>query len=87
MSVSNEPFYICKTLERGLGLFANRKIFRGELIISEKPLFTYDRNKNNLTHQVQENINQLSIEHKKLFNSLSDCFFPNSPTTIGIFYK
>lgn len=84
MPVPENLFYIEKTDDKGIGLFANKKIFRGELIISEQHLFTYDRSKSNLTNQIEEKVNKLSIENMKLFYSLFDCFLPNSPTAIGI---
>lgn len=85
MPISDNLYYIDKTNDKGIGLFANKKIFRGELIISEQHLFTYDRSKNNLTFEIEEKVKKLSVENSRLFYSLFDCFLPNSPTAIGIF--
>ncbi|CAF0710285.1 unnamed protein product [Brachionus calyciflorus] len=80
----SELFRIEKTNYAGFGLYANRKIIRGQLIINEQPLIVYDRNKSNLTKQITDKVNKLSIEDKKLFYSLYDCYLPNSPTALGI---
>lgn len=82
---SEEVFYrIEKSSNKGYGLFATKKIHRGQLILCEKPLLVIDRTKYSLSNQILEQLSKLSVEDKAKFYALYDCYLPDTPTEIGI---
>jgi hypothetical protein len=80
--MNSNKFIIKESPGKGFGLFASCKLKRGELILEEKPLFkvNYYQNQN----ETDKKISKLSPEAKKIFNELTDCHSPKSPTPYGI---
>lgn len=79
-----ETYKICESPGRGMGLFANRPIKRGELIISEKPMVTLN-NGYNTANTLEQRIEKLSQAEKDMFYSLSNSWPLISPKCMGIF--
>ena len=67
---------------KGLGLFATREIKRGDLIIAEKPLFTYDQDAD--TRALNKIVSKLSASDRDMFFQLADCHTLNSKSVQGI---
>ena len=67
---------------KGLSMFATRQIKRGELIIAEKPLFTYQQGVD--ANTLNKIMSKLSASDSEKFFQLADCHTPNAKTAIGI---
>jgi len=66
---------------KGLGMFATKLIKRGDLIIFEKPLFTFHESKLDFN----DIIAGLSAEKREIFNALHDCHHSaECKTSLGI---
>lgn len=80
MSNKSTPYEIKDVPGKGVGLFATRDISVGELIITEKPLFTASS-----LASVLAAFNGLDSEEKTRFMELRDTHYPDRPSPITIF--
>ncbi|KAF8259761.1 hypothetical protein EI94DRAFT_969320 [Lactarius quietus] len=77
------------TIQEGKGAFASRDIQRGDLILSEKPIFSFRRDVSDPHTSIEAAVRKLSPVHLdeflSLHNSHSECqCFPNLPL-LGIY--
>ncbi|CAF1088325.1 unnamed protein product [Brachionus calyciflorus] len=82
---NNECIYEIKENENGMGLYALKRIQRGELILAEKPILKLRQNvpQHQLKIYVEDEVSKLSDEEK---SKIFELFDYNSPkTAIGIF--
>lgn len=80
---TTEIFEIKSTQSNGLGAFATKKIKRGQLILTEEPIFIYPQN---ITQNHLETLllPKLKTSQRNSFFQLNDCFNPQNPTPLGI---
>jgi hypothetical protein len=69
-SAQEKIYRICESPGKGMGMFANRNISRGELIIAEKPLIVLNGQRHYTDYSTQ-----LNKKLKKLSNSNRDIYF------------
>jgi hypothetical protein len=67
---SDSPFIVKEVPGKGLGAFATRNIFKGELILKEKPLLRIERS-HYLAEDIEAEYNKLSDDQKKAYMSLA----------------
>lgn len=90
--MSDSPACLIKEIAgKGMGMVARRKLYPGDLILSEKPLFVMPEEVFDSGPEVSEEwldraINRLTCVKRELFMSLSDCRNALDPGYLGRFY-
>lgn len=89
MACATSIFKVCDSPGKGMGMFADRLIARGELIIAEKPLLTLDQNGfasyKDLTVSLEQSIEKLNKQEKDTFYSLQNSWPQIQPLPMAIF--
>lgn len=85
------PSFIMKELAgKGIGMVAKRKLYPGDLILAEKPLFFMPEAVFEDVEAAEEwldkAVNNLSSQQREIFMCLSDCRNPEDPNYLGRFY-
>jgi len=76
---------------KGIGMVATKKLYPGDLILSEKPVMTmpvaiFDSGRDSTEDWLDKTINRLGSMERELLLSLSDWSNPDDFTYIGLFY-
>jgi len=76
---------------KGIGMVATKKLYPGDLILSEKPVMTmpvaiFDSGRESTEDWLDKTINRLGSMERELLLSLSDWSNPDDFTYIGLFY-
>ena len=88
MANSGSDFFELKDSPgKGMGLFAKKKIPRGQLVIAEKPLFAVSAPLFfNIEKIERDCLSKLNPKEKQSFYELKDAFSPSKPSFIGILH-
>lgn len=81
-------YKLCESPGKGMGIFANRDIARGELIIAEKPLVTYCQTSENYmkaTDELEKIFEKLTKTDQETFYSLHNSWPMLASKCLGIF--
>ena len=85
-----EPLCIIKELPaKGLAMVALQKLYPGDIIMAELPLFVMPLavfDGDNGEDWLDRATNKLSCQKRELLHSLTDCRSPEEPSTMGRFY-
>jgi len=90
--MSDNPACFIKEMPgKGIGMVARRKLYPGDLILSEKPALmmpqkVFDSSRDETEEWLDRAINRLNCEHRELFMALTDCTNPLDPNYLGRFY-